>query len=455
MYQIQAYLNSAQCIGTILKWTNGKYDDALNAGSTLSFSVAYDNPYTAYLKRPNFVYLRDPWSQAFNRFRVWKRTPRRELNGTWLDVTAIDMLGQLAYEPLAEYTVDEASATTIEEIVADVLSNYQNMSPQVTLGKIDKSIGTRARAINVSEGSILTLLRQLHGTLPKAEAGFFYVDASGQFQWSRGVGWKFGQVIAPGINCKALRREEDEQGWYNRLYFYGDGSGGTQLNLMDAGETYEYIEDSTSIGANGLQAAKLTDKRIKHATTLLQVAERLLEEHKEPPKRWTVTALDVGKAQETRFEGWHEIYCGSTLRVYDDELSFDDEVDVIRIRRDLGHPLNIEVDLETTPRNLTDTLADIYAKIMPDPPDIYRVAAVADLDGAEDGKIVEIDHEWYGLEVEGGYDRTPPGTATLHRLAQLSDATPQPTGSTASAGTGTAASRDDHEHIAYWVEYTT
>jgi hypothetical protein len=140
---------------------------------------------------------------------------------------------------------------------------------------------------------------------------------------------------------------------------YGDGQDrADRLNLVDAGEAQQYLEDAASVATWGLHPFIKVDRRIRYPETLVRVAERILEEFSEPPTTVRVDLLDIAKADDAPV-GFADIHIGGRYRVVDTDLGLDSSIEIVAIESDLARPVPIRVDLANQTRTLSDFISDI------------------------------------------------------------------------------------------------
>ena len=148
----------------------------------------------------------------------------------------------------------------------------QSHSEPIAVGHIDPAVGLQTFSCNMTYTTILDALRQIQKLLPKSTAGHFYVDALGRFNWRVSVG-NDGETISVGERLAGVTATYDDSELFTRVTVYGEGlDPETNLTLLDAGESKEYLDDSAGVAAYGVISATRVDKRIKHASSLLQWA---------------------------------------------------------------------------------------------------------------------------------------------------------------------------------------
>jgi len=480
-YAIQVYGSGIEQEEPIVEWFEGEYERRINEGSFLSFTVKYDNASTAYLDRPQTVWLRNKWLYVEGKFRIRNVVPYVDEGGRWLRIECIDQLAQLGEEPLLGYDVTPDDAWTVEQIVADLLNNYQNQDPPVTIGLIHPTIAMAVRSLSIPDGSILEALRMLHSTLPLEHSGYFYTTPSGALNWDLSVGYRSWPVISAERNARMIQREKVWSEACTKVFYYGEGlDPRTWLKLTDAGHPTDYYEETPLTHTDTIVKRK-QDRRIKHAESLLQIAERYVAEHKDPLFKWTVDMVNMSEADDPAWAGTPDVYPGQVWRVYDADLGFDSEVYVRGVTVNLDEPLNISVDLgnhvvgvEAGRRDsLDDIVGDIYKKLNSITMDVadgiggvYKYPHVARqfanilLAGTGTYESLAYRHgDWVPEStavsgVAGGLMKFVGDDAAAHRVAVVGSAVAQDVAAAGAAGTAVTASPIDHVHKSVWIEYT-
>lgn len=461
------YLELRDSDGDLLRWVRdwygGRLEETVNEPRHLDVRLPHDDDVLPLLEPPNEIWLRDKERVLIDRFsiaqvRVTGVAERR------IEVLGTGLLGSLGRVWVTEY-IEEGKT------VAEILTALLGLQSAISLGGVDV-VGTYT--VQWESMSVLQCLQALH----KQAGGYYWiVPQTNELFWLADPGEFRGRQIRFRKNLKEIRREKDYTGIANQVYAQGDG-----VALASP------LEDAGSIAAYGVRAFSITDKRVKHEATLTAMAQRVLDERKDPITQYTVSAIDLSQLLEGdyRFEAWK---LGDDYRVIDDVYGIDETVRALKITRDLDNPLQNQIELVSLRRPLSDLLGQIKEDVMA----VQQVAADVALSdsmptaiGTTAGpgtseEVSRADHAHDLSEAlgEGGpikdaidaaVDEAGPDAATVappdvddtgavgtsenyaredHTHGgqrQPSDTAPEAVGSTASAGTSDEYSRADHVH---------
>jgi len=271
-------------------------------------------------------------------------------------VEAYDLISQLGKELVVDY---EAENVTVDAIVTALL-NFQVLTPAIIKGTISGEYSGLTRSIKVDGDTILRGLFRLRDTV----GGYIYVDNDRKLQWVSSIGEDKGQQIRYRKNLKGIERNINYDSLVNKLYCYGAGEGSVRIKLSDAsGQTEDYVEDTDSQTEwGGIYIGVMVDKSITHPDTLLAWANLKLADVKDPVITYRVDTVDLSKSTEIDFD-FEALQLGSTIKVIDEELGIDIETTVVRIEHpDLLHPEQMNLELATRTKDITDTLLEVYDK---------------------------------------------------------------------------------------------
>ena len=358
-YPIEIRDTSGDLLSLIPKQIGGSLTRRLNKASELSFRIPLSSEGATELVRPNIVWLRDRWGFVIDTFQVHKKKLIGTGDASYIDVECQSMVAQLGEEYVSMY---ESIETTVSAHVASLLAEQERASA-ISFGEIDPQIGDTVLFFATEETSILAALLKLQEIMPRANRGYIYVDPQSRLQWRMSIGDQTEQVITRGTNAYDINSEIDYTRTVNRVWAYGEGqSPADKLSLIHAGEAVEYIEDAASIAANGLQELRIQDRRIKDSSTLLLVANRILEERVAPPVVVSVGLLDVAKSDNAP-AGFSDINIGGNYRVVDTVLGVDTSIEIVSIKTDLSRPVPIQVELTNQARSIANILESVFTDL--------------------------------------------------------------------------------------------
>ncbi len=238
---------------------------------------------------------------------------------------------------------------TVSQIIDDILSKPMQL-PAITKGTIDPVYGDLFRTAKISDKTLLQTLL----TFPQFLGGYMDVDNSRQLNWSATVGEDKGQQIRYQKSLLGIERNIDYSQLYNRIYCYGRYSGGEIIKLSDI-TANDYVEDVPSQGAyGGIYVASFTDLSINTAAALLEWANTLLAEHKDPPISYRISAVNLAAQSGFEFE---ELQVGSVVTVIDEDLGINVSTQVIEINYpNLQNPHDMDIELSTSVTTILDDI---------------------------------------------------------------------------------------------------
>lgn len=253
-----------------------------------------------------------------------------------VQVDAMDYLQALKGELVETYDADD----TIENHVIGFLADQVSGRP-VYLGTIEPIV---SRDITIEQDYIYTALMHLRDTV----GGYLQVDPYRKLHWYNQLAASTGQQIRYRKNLMGITKTTDWLNFGNRLYIYGtDGT-----TLVDAGYATTYIEDATSIAKYNCCVRKFIEPlaSIAKPEILIDYATNKLKEMCAPKISYTIDLLnlaDYGQVLE-------ELSLGSWVRLIDEEIDCDVDVQIVRLVLDLVRGQNIAVELSTSPSSIVD-----------------------------------------------------------------------------------------------------
>ena len=372
IYTIEAIDADGVLLDEISDWFRGRLSFQLDEASTLEFSVPGASGNVAYLIPENRVQVRDRFGFLLECFEIQSGTKRREGDAIYFDAQLKSAIVQLGKEPVLEFTTG-VSATFVPEtmtvsVIAAALLALQVQSPAITLGRIDDAIGNYEIAFTVTGGgttSILSAIKDIQAILPVELAGHFFVDGKRRLRWHLAAGSHSGETIEVGAGLQGIQYSIRYDDMITRLYLYGEGDDPlTRVRLTDDGadQANEYIESDT-VGTWGVKPLVKVDKRIKWPQTLLEVAQRIIEEFKNPAIEIQINALDVAKADGTRFTGKHDLYIGSVYTATDSPQDISEAVTVQSLTLDMQNVLPVSMELSNRQRDLASLIESIIRSL--------------------------------------------------------------------------------------------
>ena len=177
------------------------------------------------------------------------------------------LMAQIASEDNITYDTTSTPKTPTEIITA-LLALQENANP-ITVGTIQPTTSFAYSAENIN---MLAAILECADYL----GGYIEVDSTRALNWYNEPTGDPVREIRYKKNMKGVSRKRDYFPIRNKIYAYGaeypDES--RKLDLTDAGEANEYIEDGTSQTAYGIRTKRVTNQSITHPSTLLLWARR-------------------------------------------------------------------------------------------------------------------------------------------------------------------------------------
>lgn len=116
------------------------------------------------------------------------------------------------------------------------------------------------------------------------------------------------------------------------------------------------------VDSDDIVARVVSNKYEAYAISVLEAAILMLDELKEIPITYKIRAIDLSKNEDFNF-AFEALQLGSVLTVIDEDLGINVSVRVVSLEHpDLLNPQNIELDLSTRVKDISDYLADLYKR---------------------------------------------------------------------------------------------
>lgn len=255
---------------------------------------------------------------------------------TTLHLDVMDYLQSLKQEFVETYDAND----DIEGHVDAWLAMQVNVRP-VLLGTIEPVL---TRDLTIEQAYIYESIMNLRNT---NVGGYVQVDPYRKINWYNQLSESTGQQIRYRKNLVGMKRTWDWLNFGNRLYIYGDG-----IDLTDAGYATTYIEDAESIATYGLSIRKYIEplSTIAKPDILLDYANYKLKQSSNPKMSYTVDIVNLADYGRT----FEDLSLGSWVRLIDEELDIDLDVQIVRVVYDLVKGQNIQIELSASPSSIID-----------------------------------------------------------------------------------------------------
>lgn len=326
-------------------------DLAEDAAPQVTLSLPVDDPKSAYISP---LYSLKVWNMqtAKYEFSVFKLlNPEIDDSSSTLEIKATyqGILTRLSDEHIDVYDTTSAG-DTFANVIAALLA-FQVNTPLITVGTLEISPHV---AIAVESGNIYSALNSIR----KAYGGWFEVDAEYRLNWFADNTATPQRRIERRKNLKSMSYTPQYSEIINRVYAYGKGEADARINLTDAGEANEYIEDAASQALYGIRARQKIDKTITHPATLLKYAQRILEQYKDPPYQYSVDVLNLAELKDYDYS-FESLGLDTRVRVIDDLLNVDVNTSIVSMSINLLNPEEISIELSSIKNDLSDLFGDI------------------------------------------------------------------------------------------------
>ncbi|MCC6490666.1 MAG: phage tail protein [Candidatus Hydrogenedentes bacterium] len=457
-YRMEVRSRTGTLLAYLPEFYGGTWERRVNQAGQLRFVYDATAEQAQYLTTSNQIWLRDERGQLLEEFTIQDAIPGRSGARVEVEVEGESLLARLSDEWIASY---EETATVREHIV-EWLKTHQAGTPKIYPGTIASAWSGESRAMAVGGQSMRKAIDDLFDTVGD---GYIYVEPSSRrFCWKTRIGRDTGQQVRYRKNMTSIKRRESRRDMFTRLYLYGDAG----LNLIDAGESNEYIQQNT--GTYGIVSRGFTRKEIKTPATLLLCAQEMIDIYSVPRTSYEIDLVDLSQSNDGYDFDFDRIDLGSTLTVIDEVLGIDVETIVERVVYDLDNPLSVKVELGMKVPELSDYLDSLEDRIRAlenataepplelsstEPPAVgVGTAGVATTAARSDHSHDIDDDVVYDIVEDAIAADTGVQTALEDFIDSIggggaapSDATPQAIILTPAAGTSADYARADHVHL--------
>lgn len=352
-YQIHLFNSSAERVAIIQDGIikAASIDQSIDAAPTLTFTIPQNDPKSAFISPLYYakVYNTQTSAYEFSIFELVDPDIVDSASELSIKATYQGILTRLSSEYVDTYDTT-SSGKTFSTVITELLALQVN-TPAITVGTIEP---TATIAISASSSDIYSILNNIRD----AYGGWFEVDASRALNWYNDNTNTPDREIRRKKNLKAITYTPGYSQIVNRVYAYGNGETDARINLTDAGEAHEYIEDATSQSLYGVKAKKYIDKSITHPATLLAYAQRILEEYKNPPYQYSVDIVNLADVNGYDYS-LESLGLDTRVRIIDDLLSVDVNTSIVSMSINLLKPEEIQIELSTIKNDLSDLFGDI------------------------------------------------------------------------------------------------
>ena len=353
-YQIDLFNASDERVAILQKeiLTSASLDLSMSAAPTLTISIPLSEDKSSFISPLYYAKIYNTQSAAYEHsvFRLYDPEVVDSSSEFQIKATYQGILTRLSEEYIDTYDTT-SSGDTFTNVITALLA-FQVNTPAIAVGTIEPTNTIVMACESADIYSALNSIRDAYG-------GWFEVDSSYQLNWHNDNTGDPMREIRRSKNLKQLNYTPKYSQVVNRVYAYGKGESTARINLTDAGEAHEYIEDSTSQSLYGVRAKKYIDKSITHPATLLAYAQRILAEYKNPPYQYSVDVVNLAEVEDYDYS-LESLGLDTRIRVIDDLLSVDVDTSIVSMSINLLAPEEISIELST----IRNDLSDLFGKII-------------------------------------------------------------------------------------------
>ena len=290
------------------------------------------------LDRPNAIWV---WQDDVLKFAgpisLTKITHSQGLKSIQID--ALDYFASLKQEYVTYYDGNDSVSDHITAILAQQVS-----TTPVLLGTIEPIVD---RDITIEQAYIYESLINLRDTV----GGYLQVDPYRKLNWYWAIATSTGQQVRYKKNLTGMTKSVDWLNFGNRLYIYGDG-----CDLMDAGMTTLYIEDTDSIAKYGLCVRTIHAGHFTSAATMLAYAQLLISQMSQPRITYTADIVNLADFGLT----YEKLELGSWVTLINEEIDVNTDVQIVRLVLDLVKGQNVGIELAAKGLDVCDLIPGNY-----------------------------------------------------------------------------------------------
>ena len=333
--------------------TSADLDLSMSAAPTLTISMPLSEAKSSFISPLYYAKIYNDNAAAYEHsvFELVDPDIEDSESGLQIKATYQGILTRLSDEHIDAYDTGSAG-DTFTNVITDILA-FQINTPAITVGTLEP---TNTVAMAVESTNIYSALNSIRD----AYGGWFEVDSLYRLNWWNDSTGDPMREIRRSKNLKSLKYTPQYSRVVNRVYAYGKGESTARINLTDAGEAHEYIEDAASRAIYGVRAKKYINKSITHPATLLAYAQRILEEYKNPPYQYTVDIVNLAEVDDYDYS-LESLALDTRVRVIDDLLHVDVDTAIVSMSIDLLQPEKITVELSTVKNDLSDLFGQVLS----------------------------------------------------------------------------------------------
>jgi hypothetical protein len=370
-YYVEVRDSDFVLLAELADFLDGSVKMELGKPSEINIELAGTDAAITYITKDNFLVVRNAREVIIDQFIIQKIDKVRDGDAIYLHVSGQSQAVLLEREAIVEYStpVDETQAEdgtpvynytylTVAEVLQDLL-DFQAVE-RITIADIDTEIAERNVIWSCADVSILGGITELQKHLPLSMRGHIWVDYEGGLHWIKQPLDVVAETFRVGEHITDNSYSVDYSNLITRVIMRGwQQIDGTRVALEDPG----YID--RNVETYGVYSVSKTDNRIKYPDSLVDFANRILDEYAEPRVVFDAEIINgrIG-AKDAR-----DITLGTQYQIVDEPQEIDVTVTVYGIEYNLSDPLDVRLTISNRNENLADMFGDIYSQINEDPPD--------------------------------------------------------------------------------------
>ena len=354
-YQIWAFTQAGVKTAYLENAFSIQRKEKINQTPTLSFSLPVTDLKSIYLTSAYEIKIYNSIKKRWEGLYTLDCTEKWSSSASVIEANYSGVISQLVKEDNITYDTT-VTPKTPTQIITAILA-MQARTPAIAVGTIQP---TTAFAFSVENAGMLESIFKCVEYL----GGYIEVDSNRALNWYNDPSGSPVREIRYQKNMAGISQKSDFTQIINRLYAYGAENPDVSrlLNLTDAGELHEYVEDSTLQTVYGISRKRRTDGRITHPSTLLRWANKILAQYKDPIYYYDVDVVNLAEHADFDFD-FEELTIGQMIRVVNSDLNnLSVNVSVVGVDTNLSEPEKIKIELSTNTPDISDSFETVKSQ---------------------------------------------------------------------------------------------
>lgn len=294
-----------RAIGRLENAYNISVTKRVNALWTASFSLPSDDPKNELCSHLNYVEIVSPSGRYLGLYRIMPTETRKSIEADRII-----------------YRLEHVLATLLDDVIDGLLPPLINRTTRDNLERLlalqtPNADGTRnwrlgdvefERYFQYSFENENGLLAPIYSIAQPFDEPYEYTFDTTSYPWTLNLVRPSDATRAEirwGKDMISFDEVSDPTGIVNYIIPKGYGEGVNQLTIEDVNEGKRYLEDRESIEEWGKRSYIWIDRRFKHADSLKESAQALLDEWSKPKISFEVDSVDLSVKPEYAHESKH------------------------------------------------------------------------------------------------------------------------------------------------------